>query len=270
MEKQNLKEQDLLLFKAVQENRVTDAKAAIEKGGDINFTDENNASVLMWAAWKTDIDFVRFLVEKGADYTIKGIIHITETSHYGNLTGIAAAEEKEELLRFLIDEINIDVDDTEPQHGTTPRWTALQWAISKDNTKIIKYLLDKGANPNPSYSHTTALHICIQKQNINAFKYMVKAGAKTELSGFRPLLSEACRFKNDRFIEILLDGGANPNADKQAALFFAVGYGSIERVKLLISRGANHNITDAHGHSPLSLAKRLGLKKIEKHLKKLK
>ncbi len=270
MEKPNLKEQDLLLIKAVQENRISDAKAAIEKGGNVNFSDENNASILMWATWKTETDFVKFLIEKGADYTIKGIIQITETSHYGNLTGIAAAEGNEELLRFLIDEIKIDVDDTEPQHGTTPRWTALQWAISKSNTKIIKYLLEKGANPNPSYSHTTALHICIQKQNINAFKYLLKAGAKTVLPGFRPLLSEACRFKNDRFIEILLERGANPNAEKQAALFFAVGFGSIERVKLLISKGANHNITDAHGHSPLSLAKRLGLKKIEKYLKKLK
>ena len=102
----------------------------------------------------------------------------------------------------------------------------------------------------------------------NSFKAFLKAGAIIDMPGYRPLLSEACRYPNHRFLEILVENGAQLNAEKQAPIFFAVAFGDIDRIKWLIEKGANPNVKDSYGHSPLSLAKKLNLKKIEKFLKK--
>lgn len=262
----NLEQQ---LLEAVKNNHTEKVKTLLSQGANVNLSDASEVPLVMWAALKCSLDLFQHLIYEGADTNQKGIIQLTETSHYGNLTGIAAAEGKFDLLQYLIETLEIDVDDPEIKHGTTPQWTALQWAISKGETAIVQYLLAQGANPNPLYSHTTALHICVQKQAINSFKYLLKAGAKTNLPGYRPLLSEACRYPNHRFLEILVEQDVALNAEKQAPIFFAVAYGDLDRVKWLIEKGANPVVQDAHGHSPLSLAKKLGLKKIEKYLKKL-
>ncbi len=259
---------NIQLLEAVKNSRIDLVKSYIKQGADVQLRDDAGASLVMWAALKSNVVLVQYLIDQGASPAQKGIIPITETSHYGNLTGIAAAEGKLSLLQYLIETLGIAVDDPEIKHGTTPQWTALQWAISKGQTAAVKYLLTQNANPNPVYSHTTALHICIQKQAINSFKYLLEAGADINLPSFRPLLSEACRYPNHRFLEILTEKGAVLDAKKQAPIFFAVGYGAIDRVKWLIAQGANPKVKDAHGHSPLSLAQKLNLKKIEKYLKK--
>ena len=268
MEFSSAKPLDIQLLEAVKNGHIDLAKSYIEQGANIQLKDEAEASLVMWAALKSDLAFVQYLIEQGANPAQKGIIPVTETSHYGNLTGIAAAEGKLSLLQYLIETLGIAVDDLEIKHGETPQWTALQWAISKGQTAVVKYLLAQNANPNPVYSHTTALHICIQKQAINSFKYLLEAGANMNLTGFRPLLSEACRYPNHRFLEILVEKGAALDAKKQAPIFFAVGYGDLDRVQWLIAQGANPKVKDAHGHSPLSLARKLNLKKLVKYLKK--
>ena len=58
-----------------------------------------------------------------------------------------------------------------------------------------------------------------------------------------PLMKAAARGDNDQ-VKALLDGGADPNANKGAALFAAVQANKFDTVKLLLSRGAK---PDAQG-----------------------
>ncbi|MCX6223736.1 MAG: hypothetical protein NTV01_03135 [Bacteroidia bacterium] len=58
---------------------------------NVNQVDKNQASPLMWAVYKADLNLVRFLVDLGADLHIKGTISIdNQGSYYGSLVGIAA------------------------------------------------------------------------------------------------------------------------------------------------------------------------------------
>ena len=104
--------------------------------------DENGATTLMWAAYQSDLEMVKWLVENAADpFLKKGVIYLNKekTAYYGNLTGIAAGEGKLEMLRYLIEDLGIDVDDKEynPETGQEDGWTAAQWADSRAKGEMI-------------------------------------------------------------------------------------------------------------------------------------
>ena len=264
--------QNDLLLDAVKLNNIEKAKAAIINGADINLKDDKEAPLLMWAAYKTNLDFVKFLIQMGADCTTKGLIDDGKKGFYGNLNSIAAGEEKMKLLKYFIEELNIDVDDDEQSIDNKPGWTALQWAVSKNNPKIIKYLIKKGANPNPIYLNLTILHRVIRHQNVKVFDLLLKAGSSIINNNVNiTLLADACRLDNDYFVDKLIDLGADLNelSSGAPALLYAVGHGKLDRCKMLISKGANPHQKDLRGNTALSIAQHLKLNKLDKYLKKI-
>ena len=69
--------------------------------------------------------------------------------------------------------------------------------------------------------------------------------------------------RNDdvRLVDALLDAGADieaPSPDSWTPLHAAVSFGSRRALAVLIQRGANVNVIDAHGDSPLLTAAALG------------
>jgi ankyrin repeat protein len=267
----NNTQQNELLLSAVKKNEITAAKEALKNGADINLKDKKEATILMWAAYKINLDFVKYLVDNGADYQKKGIIDDGNGGFYGNLNGIATIKGDLEMLQYFIDDLKIDIDDLEQQVGENPGWSALQWAISKDQTAIIKYLLTAGANPNPVYAKQTSLHGVIRNQNLEIFELLVEAGASIKNDKFITLLAEACRNEKQAFIKRLLELGANPNDLNHGApaLLYAVGYGNLERCKLLIFNGANPHFADKFGNTALTLAKRMEHQIIVEYLEKI-
>jgi ankyrin repeat protein len=137
------------LWQAVKASDLPKAQEAITKGADVNAQDENNAPILWWAALKGELPLVKYLVSKGANYQAqKGSLSCGDRCFYGNLTGIAAGENKLDLLQYLIEELKIPVDDKEwyPEKNGFVGWTALQWALNRKIDSIITYLLKKGAS----------------------------------------------------------------------------------------------------------------------------
>lgn len=55
-------------------------------------------------------------------------------------------------------------------------------------------------------------------------------------------------------VAIALDSGADPNGNGGEAILFATAIGTTEIVALLIDRGANVNVKDEHGNTPLFFA----------------
>jgi hypothetical protein len=103
-------------------------------------------------------------------------------------------------------------------------------AAANGETRIVKILLDRGANPNP----------------------------ETDRSGQTPLHFAAANFDVES-IKALLDHGANVNAPDEygrTPLILAASTTDRETVKLLIERGANINWKDRYGNTALSLARR--------------
>ena len=98
-------ELDIKLFKAIKENNIEAVKEIISKGANVNSIDENGASGLMWAAFISDLQTVKYLIDKNADnLQTGGVIYIdsARTAYYGNLLGIVASENKLDILKYLL------------------------------------------------------------------------------------------------------------------------------------------------------------------------
>jgi CHAT domain-containing protein/Flp pilus assembly protein TadD len=133
------------LLNAIKAKNLPKVQKLLESGADVNALDANGATPLMWAAYQGDLEMVKWLVDNGADpFLKKGVIYLNKekTAYYGNLTGIAAAEGKLEMLRYLIEEIGISVDDKEynPETGQEDGLTAAQWADSRVHGEVMAYL----------------------------------------------------------------------------------------------------------------------------------
>jgi|SRR5579884_815691 len=105
-------------------------------------------------------------------------------------------------------------------------------ASPPDDPAVIKSLLDRGANPNTA-----------------------------DPSGETPLM-KAVTFDDEEVIEVLIKHGADVNDFAHVTpniqinpLITAVDTLEPAKVKLLLAHGANPNIRDSAGNSPLSLAK---------------
>jgi ankyrin repeat protein/CHAT domain-containing protein len=241
---------DLLI--AVKRNELNEVKKLVEQGADVNFQDENQATVLMWAVYKADIQVVKYLVEKKADFTKKtGIIWLNDrkTAYYGNLTGIAAAENKLEVLKYLIESCKISVDDQEynPEDKQSKGWTALQWAASKGHSQVADYLILKQANLN-IFDGNTPLTYAIINKNSETAKLLINRGAdlkqKTK-DGYAPL-HLASFYDMPEIVSLLVAqkadlDGLTSTAKPQTAFELAVLQGLLEVATILIEQGIDVN-----------------------------
>ncbi|CAF0783824.1 unnamed protein product [Didymodactylos carnosus] len=135
-----------------------------------------------------------------------------------------------------------------------------------DPNCIVRYQADNlnrlDATQTPSFCETPFL-CAVRYSNEIFVKKLCAKGADIELAneetGMTALMLASSMGYNN-IVNILLDAGADPNqVDYQgnAALHHATsGYGeNIECIKTLISRGANINISNEIGFTPLMLAK---------------
>lgn len=117
----------------------------------------------------------------------------------------------------------------------------LHKAVKVGDDKLIKSLLDQGANVNArNKSGMTALHYAITKRN--------------------SLSSE--------IVELLLEYGANINAQNthgNSPLYLAAQYRRDHLVELLLENGADHTIKNNKGKTALDIADRDSVKKILLH-----
>lgn len=109
--------------------------------------------------------------------------------------------------------------------------TALDCAILAGHFEVVKVLVDKGADVNPSDGQEWA-----------------------------PLLSTACRHgkSSTRSMLMLLKKGANVDfryePEGWTALSLAAANGMDRKVEILLQWGANPNVVDVHGETPLDSA----------------
>ena len=57
-------------------------------------------------------------------------------------------------------------------HEATP----LHWAVEKDATKSVEYLVQKGADPTIGNNHGySALHLAVQKNSLSSLKVLLRS-----------------------------------------------------------------------------------------------
>ncbi|KAK1765276.1 ankyrin repeat-containing domain protein [Phialemonium atrogriseum] len=168
------------------------------------------------------IEMARCLIHAGADVN-KG-----SRGESGTPLQMAAQTGLAEVVRCLLD-AKADVNaPAVSMFGST----ALHRAVNRDHIDIVKLLLSKDANPNQSnWIGDGALHIAVSRWAIN-----------------------------DEVIQILVDHGADVNANHGSALQVAAEKGSVQTVQVLLAAGADINAPalGIHGKTALQGAVRTG------------
>lgn len=131
------------LIAACNSNYTELAKVLIDGGADIHLQASNGATALIMAAMNS-LELTELLLSKGADINARSN---NGTGAFTNCTmGLISGRVDFELAELLlakgaeIDEINT----TEYYAGYTP----LFWAVEDNNEKLVKFLIEHGANVN--------------------------------------------------------------------------------------------------------------------------
>jgi serine/threonine-protein phosphatase 6 regulatory ankyrin repeat subunit B len=140
------------LLNAIKNKDISLAKKMIRQGENVNQRDSNGATLLMWAVLKTDLTFCKYLIKKGADSKLKGVIYTdsTRSQYYGNILGICALNNHYDWLEWFVKHEKIPVDDRELNlaDNTETGWTALQYAVYKGDEAGVNKLIKLSANRN--------------------------------------------------------------------------------------------------------------------------
>ena len=254
------------LIDLIKAGRSDDALAAIATA-DVNATDPDGATALMWATYKVDHALVDALIAAGADADV--------TNMYG-ATPLAEAVKLDDadLVRMLLDA------GADPDSPNLDNQTALMLASYIGNREIADMLIDAGADVNAveTFRGQTALMWAAAENHPDVAELLVANGADVHMKAvyddwprqmtsepraqFRPTggltaLLYATRSGCYRCAVAIVEAGADinqPNPDGVTPLINAIDNKSFDIAMYLIDQGAKVDVWDMTGRTPLYLA----------------
>jgi ankyrin repeat protein len=267
------------LMVVARSSNVAAAKLLLDRGANVNAVEERKGqTALMWAAAQSQPAMVELLLARGADANARSHVNdwerrVTAEPRMKNMPAggftpllYAARQGCLECARHLVG-AGAEVNLTDPD-GITPLLSALLNA----HFDTAKYLLESGGMVNKwDWWGRTPLYAAVDFNT-------VPHGGRPD----RPSLDETSSFE---MIEILLDAGANPNAqlklfppyrslrmDRGADTIIDIGStpllraarsGDTGAMKLLLARGALVDLPQTAGATPLMVAAGLGASAID-------
>ncbi|XP_057328463.1 putative ankyrin repeat protein RF_0381 [Microplitis mediator] len=169
---------------------------------------------------------------------------------------IAILASDEDFIDYLLDN-RVDVNDV------TRCGAALHLAVHQKNIKLIKKLVDAGADINVTSldNNFTPLHLAVDGNDIELVKFLINQGANVNVKvacSQRTPLEIAVSQSNDALIDLLLSNNADTNLSKnsnETALHLAVKLENLTLIKTLVEAGADLNAhSPAYKVTPLYLA----------------
>lgn len=210
---------DRALFGAASSGNLAEVTRLLAAGANPNVIFLNRAhmetAAIIEAALNNHTDVIRRLVEGGADPDIRGSYNNTALTNILGMRNYMSANKN--TIQTLID-VGINLD-AQTRDGST----ALMIAIEYQNNDIVTLLLDAGANPNIQDSHGNSA------------------------------LLDVLTYDKDNLVKRLLEEGANPNLANRSGTtaIMMAGHTNKEVVQALLDAGADVNVIDAWGKSPL-------------------
>lgn len=167
----------LTLQNACQSNNVPEIIRALKCGSiDINCYLFSNWTALMYAAFNGSLDAVKYLLANGADPLLSYdcfnvVMCICKCNNVSNETDLL------DCLKLLEDFDGIDINATD-RSG----YSALMYACSNGRLKIVKYLIDHGADIElkDNQNGETALFFAVRFEHVNIVKYLLSHGANRD------------------------------------------------------------------------------------------
>lgn len=220
------------LHEAVRNNHVDMLKVMLDKGADVNLTQDAPADAgntpLHIACIYGRAEAARLLMERGADDTLQNVAGETP-AHLAVMKkkfgGDLQAKERVGVLEALA---HVDL---ERNDGRTPLML-LQYLDINSVMEVMPVLLEKGADAgHADAAGNTPLHVATQQNSYKGIvKELFRAGADVNAA----------------------------NADGALPLHFALKYGDQESSIFMIKKGADYNHADNRGVTPVQIAAEKG------------
>lgn len=258
--KAQISEEQRAIIEAVKIGTLEQIQNLVKDARDANTKDQDDVPILMWAIYQQSEQAVSFLLKIGADPSIKAAINIGSKGYYGSCLAIASGEGKLGLVKRLIEDYRIPVDDREfnPDDQAETGWTALEWACSRNQEEIANYLLAKGADPN--VNEVSPLKLAISQNNQRLVGQLLAKGAKPNSPTFSPLYY-AVHYQRKALVDLLLTKGAKVDSyakDQQTVFYYALERGFLEIAQLLLEKGASFQATFGDGAYPIHICAKNG------------
>lgn len=287
---------DLSLLNAVREGRGELVQTLLDRGARVNAPEPDGTTALHWAAHWDDLDTATRLIRAGANVNATTDLGITSL-YLACVNGSAPMVEKllnagananatlltgQSVLMTCSRTGSVDAVTALLKHGakvnsyeSSHRQTALMWAVAEKHSKVVRILLEHGADLHArsivwrefvlraslvkgrskgewiARGGSTPLLFAARNGDIDSANYLLAGGADpndTRPDGLTALIIAALS-GHAQLAELLVDKGAQPNASGIGftALHAAVLLGDLGLVSDLLARGADPNARLTNG-----------------------
>jgi WD40 repeat protein len=235
-------ELDSLLLLVVKANNLTEVQKLVKQGANVNSEfvgyersgKKYKAPLLMFAGAYSNLEMIKYLIGQKASYQKRGLLNIKEKNViYGSLLALVAGENKTDILKYLLEELQIHIEEKELDIDGGEGWNALQTACFTGSVESVKYLLEKGTNSNAQDNQ-----------------------GDTPLSlVFRQYQTQATLQKNE--IILLLEKFKAKDKDGNTPLHITSSNNQINIAKILLAKGAKVDVENSAGKTPIQIAQYL-------------
>jgi uncharacterized protein len=210
------------------------ALAAIKAGADVNATQGDGSTALLWAVYKVDVELVRELLQHRANPNVRNKLGASPLAEAANL---ANAELVSLLLKAKADPNGSNED------GQTP----LMLAARTGSLEVAKLLVAAGANVNARerWRGQTALMWAIGANSPTLVDYLI--GRKADIEARTEVNDWGNQITSEPRAQYRPTGGLTP-------LLYATRSGCLDCIKRLLKRGAKIDRPNPDGVTPLIAA----------------
>lgn len=260
-----------------QQDQSDIAKALIKAGANIEAKTESGDTPLMLAAKNDKLDNVRILLDAGANVNARNNFHSSPLL-------IAIQESQSESLTKLLINAGADLNAVSDWG-----WGALHLTVNgvyedgifsgTDLSNIAKLLLDAGADIElKTMEGRSALALAAINKNPNTMKVLLDYGADVNTQDewkWTPLMNAVFKAKSAALSKILLNAGADANTQNKfgsTALHLTVDsedeakHDLYHIAKVLLDSGANQEVVNNDGETPLMIAGKFNKPEVAKLL----
>ena len=265
----------------------------IGAGADVNASSSGRFTPLMFSARSGSLEIARLLLDAGADVnatTDEGLSPLlVATASLDAITGsdyrLVVDESEHQDLGILLIDHGADVNQSD-QYGMT----ALHYAVEMDKPRLLKKLLERGADPNAQlteglpfrrgdyvgrgeYDGASPFWLATRLGNVEMMRELLSAGADPELRqawGVTPTMvasgvtqTDSRIVSEDKLIKALellvLEIGTDIHSvdrSGQTAVHGAANVSGNEIIKFLVAQGADPEAVDNRGRTPHDVAMR--------------